>query len=211
MRFHMVSIIVFLVVSASAAWSGPMCDALLKHPGIADEVGLTDEQRVQLDDLVTATEKQIIDSEADIRIKQVEIDRLVRSDQPDMRQIRKLVNEAGDARSSLRLARIERDVKMRQLLTPDQALRARKAMTARMREWKGHRRPTGTGGPHMGREGFGGGHMRGGRGGPQMRKEACGGRPHGDSRGHRTGERDCREGMRHSEMHQGRHPGKPSF
>jgi Spy/CpxP family protein refolding chaperone len=131
MRLSMISIIVFLLVSASAAYPGPMCRGLIRHPELADQVGLTEEQRAELEDLFVATEKQIISSEAEMKTKQLEIEKLIRSEQPDMRQIRKLVRGTEDARSSARLARIERNLRMRQILRPEQIERSRKAIRSR--------------------------------------------------------------------------------
>ncbi len=132
MRLSVITVTVFLLVSARAACPGPMFRGMLNHPEFAGKAGLTEEQRAELEDLFVATEKQIISSEAEMKTKQLEIEKLIRSEQPDMRKIRRLVRESEDARSSVRLARIERNVRMRQILRPEQLERSREAVRARM-------------------------------------------------------------------------------
>jgi Spy/CpxP family protein refolding chaperone len=170
MKYFMISVALFVLVSVSTVSSGPMCGVLVKHPELADRVGLTEEQRAELEELFVETEQRIISSEAEIKLKQLEIDRHIGSDKPDMRQIRKLVNEAGDARSSVRLAHIERDVRARQVLRPEQAEKASKAMMVRMRESRAERGHAGGPGVHMRHHDRFGPHMRRhGRSGAQMR------------------------------------------
>ena len=170
MKFFMISVGLFVLVSVSTACSVPMCESLVEHPELADKVDLTDEQRAEMEGLFVETEQRIISSEAEIKAKQLEIDRLIRSDNPDMRRIRKLVNESGDARSAVRLARIERDVRTRQVLKPEQALKARKAMRAGVREMRARRRTAGRPEAHMRHRDESGPRMRNpGRADPHMR------------------------------------------
>jgi Spy/CpxP family protein refolding chaperone len=184
MRLSVISVIVFLLVSASAACPGPMFGGLLRHPGFAGEAGLTEEQRAELEDLFVATEKQIISSEAEMKTKQLEIEKLIRSEQPDMRKIRRLVRETEDARSSARLARIERNVRMRQILRPGQLERSREAVRARMSKSKDRGQRARGRSMRMDRE-----HREG-----CMRPHAEGYMPHAER--HKCGERMPRRGPR---------------
>jgi Spy/CpxP family protein refolding chaperone len=133
MRILTISMIVCLGLTG-VGLASPMCRALLRHGELAEDAGITDEQRVELEDLLGATEKRVIEGEARMRVKRLELQRLLRAEQPDMRAVRKLVDEAADARSSVMLARIERNVKMREILGSEQTERARKAMMMRARE-----------------------------------------------------------------------------
>lgn len=214
MKFFMISVGLFVLASASTVSSGPMCGSLVKHPEIADNVGLTEEQRAELEDLFVETEQRIISSEAEVKAKQLEIDRLIESDKPDMRQIRKLVNEAGDARSSVRLAHIEREVRTRRVLKPGQAEKARKAVVVRMREARAQRRHAGGPDAHLRHYDKPGSRMRRhDRSGPHMGRGAdkhedhMGGGMGRQLRRHNTGveKGDCREGNRKHDMRGCRH------
>lgn len=123
-----------VIMAVGVCQADPVFRVLLERPGVAAEVGITDDQRGDLADLFEATEKDIITSEAEIKIKRIEIERLARSDRPDMRQIRKLVSESEGARTSAILARIERRIKMKEILTVGQMEKVRTAIRARARE-----------------------------------------------------------------------------
>ncbi len=160
MRYVVVATALILLVSVGAAFSQPLCGALLKHRGLADEIGITDEQREELEGLFEVTERQMIGSHAEMKIRHLELERLMRSDRPDMRQIRKLVNEVSDARTSAMLARIERGVRTREILTREQLKKAQGAMKDRMRAMRAHRGDGRRGRQHQGfrgqRQGYGG-------------------------------------------------------
>ena len=123
-----VFLLVMVVAAVGVSLGAPVCRTLVRHAELGDEVGITPDQREDLEALYADTEEQIIESRAKMKIKRLEMERLMRSDDPDMREIRELVNEIGDARSSEMLARIERDVRTKRILGPDQMKRARKTM-----------------------------------------------------------------------------------
>ena len=190
-------VVAVLAVSVGQCLCGPLGGCVLRDPEIADRVGLTEEQRQELEDVYEATEKEMIKAHADLRIKRLEIDRLVRSERPDMREIRKLVSEAEKARSSAMLARLERRVKVSQMLSSEQMRKVRRA--GRRLEGRHMMRDGGPPGRHMMRGGDGrNGHkMRdGGQPGRQMMR---GGAEPG-RRMMRDGERPVRRGMHRGEM-----------
>ena len=141
---RVLTICVILVVGlVSAGLAGPLCEALVRHPGLAEELEVTDGQIQRLEELFESTEREIIEAEARIRSTRLGVEREVRSESPDMRRIRKLVNEAQQARSEVELARIQRDVTMREILTGEQLEQARSRMG---------RMGAGCGGHHHARE-----------------------------------------------------------
>jgi Spy/CpxP family protein refolding chaperone len=125
-----------LLVSVGAGFGDPLCGAIVKHPEWDGDLGITSGQRQDLENVFEKTEKEIIESTGTMRVKQLEMDRLMRSDSPDMREMRKLVNEIGDARSAIVLAGIERDLRTREILGPD---RMREAGRMVMRMGEGRR------------------------------------------------------------------------
>jgi Spy/CpxP family protein refolding chaperone len=133
-----ISILLLLVAAVGVSLGGPLCRTLVKHVGLGDELGITGDQREQLEELYENTEKEIIEARGKMRIKRLEMERLMRSDDPDMREIRRLVNEIGDARSSSMLAGIERNIRMKRILAPEQMDRAGKMMM-RMGRGRDHR------------------------------------------------------------------------
>jgi Spy/CpxP family protein refolding chaperone len=110
----------------------------VRHPELDGDLEITSAQREDLEALFENTEKEIIESTGRMRIKYLEMERLMRSDDPDMREIRKLVNEIGDARSASMLAGIERNLKMREILGLEQMRKAGK-LIMRMGEGRGAR------------------------------------------------------------------------
>jgi Spy/CpxP family protein refolding chaperone len=153
MKTIAVSLILILTAMVSVGVGEPVCKALVRHPELDGELDITAEQREALEDLYQTTEKDIIESTGKMRVKRLEMDRLMRSPDPDIREVRKLVNEIGDARSAAVLAGIERNLKMRKILTPEQMQEARRAMTRMARKR----------GQHYGDRGFHrGDRMRGG-------------------------------------------------
>jgi Spy/CpxP family protein refolding chaperone len=133
-----VFMVVMLVAGLGVSFGGPLCRMVVSHPELDGDLGITVEQREQLEDLYENTEKEIIEARSKLDIKHLEMERVMRSAEPDMREIRKLVTDIGDARSTSMLARIERDLKVKQILTPDQVEKAGKLMM-RMGGARGHR------------------------------------------------------------------------
>ena len=133
MKAILIGMVMVLLVFVGVGFGDPMCGAIVKHPEYDGDLGITSEQRQDLENLFEKTEKEIIESTGTIRVKQLEMDRLMRSDAPDIRDVRKLVNEIGDARSAVVLAGIERDIKMREILGPER-MRAARKMVMRMGE-----------------------------------------------------------------------------
>jgi Spy/CpxP family protein refolding chaperone len=115
-------------VTVGTCLANPILRAIHRDPEMAEASGITKDQIKEVGDLFESTERAIIESRAKLQIKRLELGRLERSDQPDMRQIRKLLDEMGDARSSAMIAKIERRIRTRQILTSDQMRKLREVM-----------------------------------------------------------------------------------
>jgi hypothetical protein len=126
MRTAMIAVILMLCLSAGVSLAGPLCETLVRHPELDAEIGITAEQREEMEKIFETTEKEIIESRSRMQVKRLEMERLMRSEAPDIREIRKLVNEIGDAKSSSMMAGIERKLKMRKVLSRDQMDKAKR-------------------------------------------------------------------------------------
>jgi Spy/CpxP family protein refolding chaperone len=138
MKAIWITVVLILTVLAGIGVGDPLCGALVRHPELDGDLEITSAQREDLEALYENTEKEIIESTGRMRIKYLEMERLMRSDDPDMREIRKLVNEIGDARSASMLAGIERNLKMKEILGLEQMRKAGK-LIMRMGEGRGAR------------------------------------------------------------------------
>ena len=226
------------VVAVGVSSGGPLCRMLVQHPELDGDLEITADQRVQLEDLYEDTEKDIIEAKADLEIKRMEMERLMRSEDPDMREIRKLVNEIGDARSALMMAGIEREVRTKRILGREQVKRARHAVTrmergrraaAGLGDWRSRRpgmRPEGpgeagrgcmryhgrmmdgSGGRAHGEKGCGG-HMMQGTQGMGGEHKGCKGHMMKGSGGGAHGEKGCRGHMMQSQEDPDKQPKSP--
>jgi Spy/CpxP family protein refolding chaperone len=131
---------------------------MMPGPAMPD---LTPEQQEKMDALRTAYIKMKAPLQADVRVKEIELEALWRADEPDAKKIVAKVKEIGDIREKIEVASINHRFEMRKVLTPEQ----RKAM-----------RKMGMGPGMMGRgKGCGGrGMMRGQMGGCPMGGEVRG-------------------------------------
>jgi len=77
-----------------------------------------------MDALRVAHMKEVLPTQTDLRIKEVELNALWRVDEPDAKKIIAKVKEIGALREKLEIGRINQRFEMRKILTPEQ----RKAM-----------------------------------------------------------------------------------
>ncbi len=127
-------VIISVAVAIGLVWVAngfSMCAAILHDPEIAKEAGITKEQISEIAEIFAASEKKAIEARAQAQTKWIDIATSMRSDSPDLRQIRKLVTEMEKARSAEILARLERNVKLKGILTPDQFEKVMKSMHRR--------------------------------------------------------------------------------
>jgi len=195
-----VLLLVVFVGAVGVSSGGPLCGTLVKHPELDGKLEISADQREQLEKLYEDTEKEIIEAGAELEIKRLEMERLMRSDDPDMREVRKLVGEMGDARSAMMLAGIEREIRTKRILGREQIKRARHAM---MRMGSGRRAAAGRGGVGLHRPG-----MRSGRAGrPGMGRMRESDRMMQGERGSGRHGAGCRGRMMQRSGGAGEHPG----
>jgi Spy/CpxP family protein refolding chaperone len=99
----------------------------VRGPGFREweRLGLSGEQRRRLAELRDVEERRVIRLEADLRLAQLDLRRLVAGERPDLRAIGGQVDRVVDLRGEIMKARLAAQVGMRELLTPEQRARLR--------------------------------------------------------------------------------------
>lgn len=91
-----------------------------ERPSIAKQLGLTEEQQEKLRTLRTDARKNRIQSQADMRIKRLEMAEIMRADEPDRAAIERKLDEIAAARKTQFLAGLDHRNAMKAILTPEQ-------------------------------------------------------------------------------------------
>jgi Spy/CpxP family protein refolding chaperone len=131
-------------------------------PGLEamEKLDLTQAQREKLADLHERVMKQQIQTQADLRIAQMDLQKLMRAESPDGRAIDAQIDKIAGLRASIQKARVEARLAARTVLTPEQQKQlkeVRGSMPQGMRPGAGGRQGMG---------GCGGPGPQGGSGGP---------------------------------------------
>ncbi len=87
---------------------------------IRRELGLTDEQANRLRQMVTGARKNSIRTQAELQIKQLELQELLSAAQPDRAAIDRAVREIADLRAAQMKAAIDQRLGFQSVLTPEQ-------------------------------------------------------------------------------------------
>lgn len=132
---------------------GMMLHHMLQNPAVRERLGITPEQMTKLQSHESVMAKSAIRSHADLQVKRMELGELMRADKPDRLLIDKKLREVQDAMFASEKARIDGQLNMHELFTPEQ----RKEMEKMRSEFRGgmmQRGPDGQGG-RMGPGGMG--------------------------------------------------------
>jgi Spy/CpxP family protein refolding chaperone len=166
---------IILTLAAATAWSqgvsqersgqpqwqrGPQMRGMMAPPDMQKELGLSDEQVSQLRTLRFEAAKAGLQAQTDVKLKRLELRELMRADEPNQAAIDKALRGLADAQYALMKNRIQHQLAMRQVLTPEQRKKAEGMKRQFMRHWMGRRflERRGTRGPRgrgFGMEGFG--------------------------------------------------------
>jgi periplasmic protein CpxP/Spy len=119
-------------------------------PQMAQQLGLTDQQKKQMDDIFLQHRLKLIDLNANLEKQETLLHPLIEADQPDEAKILSQIDAVAQARADLEKANARMLFDIRKALTPDQWQKL-KAMREEHRPGKmmrdGHRGPDGQGGP----------------------------------------------------------------
>ncbi|MGC8916094.1 MAG: Spy/CpxP family protein refolding chaperone [Thermoanaerobaculum sp.] len=138
---------------AAQGLGGPPFDVPLgrwwDRPAVAQELGLSPEQKLKLEQLTTERVKAMIDARAAVEKAEVELRLLAEKDPLDVRKVREAFTALQQARQKLELERFEMLLSVRQTLSADQWNKLRVLARQRLeerRERREGRRPEP--GPH---------------------------------------------------------------
>ncbi|MCI0690972.1 Spy/CpxP family protein refolding chaperone [candidate division KSB1 bacterium] len=117
-----------------------------------EELGLTDQQKEQIRQVMLDTRKKNIDVEAKQKLARIELHELMGADTPDQSKINAKISELSKLHETLMRNRIESHLAVQKVLTPEQRKKA-KELRPLMRERRGGFRHFQGGGPRMMRGG----------------------------------------------------------
>ncbi|MCX7895253.1 MAG: periplasmic heavy metal sensor [Thermoanaerobaculum sp.] len=104
------------------------------HPAVAEELGLSPEQKAKLEDLTNQRVKAMIDARAAVQKAEVDLRLLADRDPVDARKLREAFAALQQARQRLEAERFEMLLGVRQTLSADQWKKLRQAVRERLGE-----------------------------------------------------------------------------
>jgi len=119
----------------------------VNNPSMRQQLGITDEQVSKFHQQNEDFQKAGIQNRATMQIKNLELNDLLRADKPDRAAIDKKLAEVTAAQAASEKARIDHQLAMRSLLTPDQQTKLKQMMQNQPGMGPG-RGPGGRGGPN---------------------------------------------------------------
>jgi len=93
---------------------------LLSQPEVQRALEITDDQRKKLEDIAFNSNKQAIQQRATLQVQQLELQRLIRADNPDRAAIDKKIQEVSQARAGLMRTGTNALLDARNVLTKEQ-------------------------------------------------------------------------------------------
>ena len=116
---------------------------LANDPAMRERLGLTPEQVVKINQQTSEFRKNRIRAHADVAVKRVELEDLLRAETPDRAAIDKKLDEVGAARQAEVKAAVHYRLAVREVLTPEQRARLREMREEHRRErFRGPREET---------------------------------------------------------------------
>jgi Spy/CpxP family protein refolding chaperone len=151
--FVVVSILVLAVAVPASAQMGKMMErgkSGMKHPGMMGhgmghpfgshwKETLTDEQKMQADQMHLALKKAISVPNAQLNVKKAELNKLMVHESPDIKTIHRKIDEILELKRKIMRKKYEHMVEMRGMLTPEQ----RVSFDMKLVEMAGHKKGRG--------------------------------------------------------------------
>src|SRR5204862_3912698 len=98
----------------------------LPPPEALERLGLSETQRAKIEDLIDAERRKAIRAEADLRIAELDLQKLIESDKPDQAAIEGAVGHLNTMRADVLKARVATILGIRAVLTPGQRATSRR-------------------------------------------------------------------------------------
>jgi Spy/CpxP family protein refolding chaperone len=118
-----------------------------------EQLGLTDEQKAQVRQIMLDTRKKNIDVEAKQKLARLELHELMAGDTPDQGKINAKISELSKLHETLMRNRIESHLAVQKVLTPEQRMKAKELRPLMRERFRGGFRHFQGGGPGMMRGG----------------------------------------------------------
>ncbi len=124
------------------------------NPDMAQKLGITDQQKKQMDEIFLQHRLKLIDLNANLEKQETLLHPMIEADQPDETKILAQIDAVAQARADLEKANARMLFDLRKTLTPDQweklkAMREEYRPDRMMREGRGPGGPGGPGGQNM--------------------------------------------------------------
>jgi Spy/CpxP family protein refolding chaperone len=114
------------------------------NPNVAQQVGITDDQKKKMDDIFQQNKLRLIDLKAAVEKQEAIMEPLIQADQPDEAKILSQIDAIASARAELEKANARMLFGIRTVLTPEQWKKLRGLVHDRMQQ-RGERRWDGPG------------------------------------------------------------------
>jgi protein CpxP len=124
-----------------------------KRQPLWEQLGLTDEQKAQVRQIMLDTRKKNIDVEAKQKLARIELHELMGADTPDQSKINAKIAELSKLHETLMRNRIESHLAVQKVLTPEQRKKAKELRPLMHERFRGGFRHFQGGGPGMMRGG----------------------------------------------------------
>lgn len=122
---------------------------MMDDPGMAEQLGLSEEQASRLQALALDAAKADVRTRSELMLKRLELEELLRADEPDRAAVEQKLGELSDAQHARMKQRINHRLAVQALLTPEQRAKMRKLRRLRRRHRRGFRRQRWEGRPPM--------------------------------------------------------------
>jgi Spy/CpxP family protein refolding chaperone len=124
-RFSLIAIAIMFI--ATAAMAQPRGGMAPRSEGKTpfEQLGLSDEQKAQIQQLLLDTRKKNIDVEAKQKLARIELHELMNADSPDQGKINTKIGELSKLHETLMRNRIESKLAIQKILTPEQRKKAK--------------------------------------------------------------------------------------
>jgi Spy/CpxP family protein refolding chaperone len=114
--------------------NGPMMDrpskgmGMMLRPELMDKIGLTKEQKDNIESILVTHKKEMITKKADHDLAQVELQDLLRKDKPDMNLVKTQIQKVFSIQGDMQYARIKVMMDAKNILTDEQKANLEKLM-----------------------------------------------------------------------------------
>jgi len=97
-----------------------------------ESLGLTAEQKTQIDEIEIATQKAIIPVKAEMELKRIDLEKEMKLDKPNRDRVMKMVKDIHALELQVKQAMIDQQLNIHGILTPEQRAKMRESMHQRM-------------------------------------------------------------------------------